>query len=52
MQYGGVHVDVHITEASHLLTFTEFTVGHAAVLIVNHTDSAIDVWDKGSAEIK
>jgi vacuolar protein sorting-associated protein 13A/C len=47
-KYGGMHVDVHITEASTVITFTEYSDGKAPILVVNYTgDSTIEISEKG-----
>ncbi|CAG7785731.1 unnamed protein product [Allacma fusca] len=49
-KYGGVHVDVHVTEKSTTITFGEFVVGHPPALLVNATpDCPIEFCEKGVA---
>lgn len=46
-KYGGINVDVHVTEGVIYITFTEYHLGDAPGLIMNHTDESITFWEKG-----
>ena len=46
-------MDVHVTERSTVITFTEYAVGHAPALLVNATpDCSIEFWEKGVDDVK
>lgn len=47
-KYGGINVDVHVTEGVIYITFTEYHLGDAPGLIMNHTDEYITFWEKGN----
>lgn len=47
-KYGGINVDVHVTEGVIYITFTEYHPGDAPALIMNHTDESITFWEKGN----
>lgn len=47
-KYGGVNVDVHVTEGVVYITFTEYHPGDAPGLIINCTDENITFWEKGN----
>lgn len=47
-KYGGINVDVHVTEGVIYITFTEYHQGDAPGLIMNHTDEYITFWEKGN----
>lgn len=49
--YGGINVDVHVTEGVIYITFTEYHQGDAPGLIMNHTDEYITFWEKGNEVI-
>jgi vacuolar protein sorting-associated protein 13A/C len=50
-QYGGVNVDVQMTEGAVYATFSLYSPGMAPALILNHTDDALSFWEKGSNNI-
>ncbi|XP_055686925.1 intermembrane lipid transfer protein Vps13 isoform X2 [Lutzomyia longipalpis] len=47
-KYGGIYVDVSVTEGGTFVQFTEYFPGNAPALIVNHTDVAISFWERGN----
>lgn len=47
-KFGGINVDVHVTEGVIYITFTEYHVGDAPGLIINCTDESITFWEKGN----
>jgi vacuolar protein sorting-associated protein 13A/C len=47
-KYGGINVDVHVTEGVIYITFTEYHPGDAPGLIMNFTDELITFWEKGN----
>lgn len=50
-QYGGVNVDVQMTEGAVYVTFSPYRPGMAPALILNHTDNALSFSEKGSNTI-
>lgn len=48
MQYGGINVDVQVTEGGIYITFLEYHRGDAPALIINHTGKQISFWEKGN----
>lgn len=50
-KYGGVNVDVHVTEGVIYITFTEYHPGDAPGLIMNFTDEDISFWEKGNVNM-
>lgn len=51
-QYGGINVDVQITEGAVYITFTPYKPGLAPALIINHTERIISFWEKESVTIR
>ncbi|KAG5677846.1 hypothetical protein PVAND_007566 [Polypedilum vanderplanki] len=47
-KYGGINVDVHVTEGVIYITFTEYHPGDAPGLLMNCTDETITFWEKGN----
>lgn len=47
-KYGGINVDVHVTEGVIYITFTEYHPGDAPGLILNCTEETICFWEKGN----
>lgn len=47
-KYGGINVDVHVTEGVIYITFNEYHPGDAPGLIMNTTDENITFWEKGN----
>lgn len=47
-KYGGINVDVHVTEGVIYITFTEYHPGDAPGLVMNCTDERITFWEKGN----
>jgi vacuolar protein sorting-associated protein 13A/C len=50
-QYGGVNVDVQMTEGAVYVTFSPYSPGMAPALILNHTNDVLSLWEKGSDKI-
>lgn len=48
LQYGGINVDVQVTEGGVYVTFTEYLNGDAPALIINHTKKLVRFWEKGN----
>ena len=51
-KYGGINVDVHVTEGVIYITFTEYHPGDAPGLIMNCTNDPITFWEKGNVNGK
>lgn len=51
-KYGGINVDVHITEGVIYITFTNYEKGMAPALIMNCTDEQISFWEKGNVNVR
>lgn len=47
-KYGGINVDVHVTEGVIYITFNEYHPGDAPGLIMNCTEESITFWEKGN----
>lgn len=47
-KFGGINVDVHVTEGVIYITFTEYHAGDAPGLIMNCTEEPITFWEKGN----
>jgi len=50
-QYGGVNVDVQMTEGAVYVTFSPYRPGMAPALILNHTNDVLSFLEKGSSII-
>lgn len=50
--YGGISVDVQITEGAIYITFSSYNLGLAPAFIVNYTDKEIKMWEKGTVNIR
>lgn len=48
LQYGGINVDVQVTEGGVYITFMEYHAGNAPALIINHTNHPISYREKGN----
>jgi len=51
-QYGGINVDVQISEGGIYISMSEYNPGDAPALIINHTQYTINFWEKGSINIR
>lgn len=47
-QYGGINVDVQVTEGGVFVTFSEYHNGDAPALLINHTKKVVRFWEKGN----
>lgn len=48
LQYGGINVDVQVSEGGVYIAFTAYHPGDAPALIINHTDQVVKFWEKGN----
>uniref|UniRef100_A0A182FL84 Vacuolar protein sorting-associated protein 13 n=1 Tax=Anopheles albimanus TaxID=7167 RepID=A0A182FL84_ANOAL len=51
-RYGGINVDVHVTEGAVYITFTGYYPGDAPALIMNHTKEPFGFKEKGDVNPK
>ncbi|GAB0096265.1 Vacuolar protein sorting-associated protein 13 [Sergentomyia squamirostris] len=47
-KYGGIFVDVSVSEGGTFVQFTEYFPGNAPAMIINHTDEVMSFWEKGN----
>ena len=45
-QYGGLHVEVQLTEGATYITVRQYRDGHAPALLVNYTPYTVNVYEK------
>lgn len=48
MQFGGINVDVQVSEGGVYVIFTEYHNGDAPALLINHTKQLVRFWEKGN----
>ncbi|XP_076183155.1 vacuolar protein sorting 13C isoform X2 [Ptiloglossa arizonensis] len=51
-KYGGINVDVQISEGGVYISLSAYTYGNAPALIINHTPHTIQFWEKGSLNVR
>ncbi|XP_076294775.1 vacuolar protein sorting 13C isoform X2 [Lasioglossum baleicum] len=51
-KYGGINVDVQVSEGGVYISLSVYTYGNAPALIVNHTSHTIHFWEKGSLNVR
>lgn len=51
-QYGGVNVDIQLTEGGVFISFTQYEKGMAPALIINHTKHTMNFWEKETVQIR
>ncbi|XP_039442815.1 intermembrane lipid transfer protein Vps13 isoform X7 [Culex pipiens pallens] len=51
-RYGGINVDVHVTEGAIYITFTGYHAGDAPALLINHTSEEFAFKEKGDVNGK
>ncbi|KZC12683.1 Vacuolar protein sorting-associated protein 13A, partial [Dufourea novaeangliae] len=51
-KYGGINVDVQISEGGVYVSLSVYTYGNAPALIINHTSHTIQFWEKGSLNVR
>ncbi|XP_029176856.1 vacuolar protein sorting-associated protein 13 isoform X2 [Nylanderia fulva] len=51
-KYGGINVDVQISEGGVYISLSAYSSGNAPALIVNHTPHTINFWEKGSINVR
>jgi len=52
LQYGGINVDVQISEGGVYISMSAYSPGNAPALIINHTPHTINLWEKGSINVR
>lgn len=50
IQYGGINVDVQVSEGGAYIAFTAYHPGDAPALIINHTNQLVIFWEKGNVK--
>lgn len=51
-QYGGINVDIQLTEGAIYISFAAYEEGMAPALMVNHTEFTINYWEKESVQVR
>ncbi|XP_076681161.1 vacuolar protein sorting 13C isoform X2 [Andrena cerasifolii] len=51
-KYGGINVDVQLSEGGVYISMSDYTYGNAPALIINHTSHTINFWEKGSLNVR
>ncbi|XP_012537324.1 vacuolar protein sorting-associated protein 13 isoform X2 [Monomorium pharaonis] len=51
-KYGGINVDVQISEGGVYISMSAYSPGCAPALIINHTPYTINLWEKGSINVR
>ncbi|EFN74999.1 Vacuolar protein sorting-associated protein 13A [Camponotus floridanus] len=51
-KYGGINVDVQISEGGVYISLSAYSSGNAPALIINHTPYTINLWEKGSINVR
>ncbi|XP_053986716.1 intermembrane lipid transfer protein Vps13 isoform X2 [Hylaeus volcanicus] len=51
-KYGGINVDIQISEGGIYISLSAYTYGNAPALIINHTSHTIQFWEKGSLNVR
>lgn len=51
-QYGGVNVDIQLTEGGVFINFAQYQPGMAPALIINHTPHIMSFWEKETVQIR
>lgn len=51
-KYGGIDVDVQMNEGGVYISLSPYSPGQAPALIINHTSHTIDIWEKGSINVR
>ncbi|KAK9701873.1 SHR-binding domain of vacuolar-sorting associated protein 13, partial [Popillia japonica] len=51
-KYGGVYVDIQITEGAVYINFFKYADGLAPVLIINNTRDTLNIWEKETVQLR
>ncbi|XP_011630655.2 LOW QUALITY PROTEIN: vacuolar protein sorting-associated protein 13 [Pogonomyrmex barbatus] len=51
-KYGGINVDIQINEGGIYISMSAYSPGNAPALIINHTPHTINLWEKGSINVR
>ncbi|KRT85331.1 hypothetical protein AMK59_1583, partial [Oryctes borbonicus] len=51
-KYGGVYVDIQITEGAVYINFAKYDDGMAPVLIINNTSDTLNIWEKETVQLR
>jgi len=45
-QFGGIHVDVQLSECNNIINLSGYKTGLAPALVINHTGYVVELWEK------
>ncbi|XP_012058655.1 PREDICTED: vacuolar protein sorting-associated protein 13C [Atta cephalotes] len=51
-KYGGINIDVQINEGGVYISMSAYVPGNAPAMIINHTPHTINLWEKGSLNVR
>ena len=51
-QYGGLHVEVQLSEGGTYVTVRQYRAGHAPALLVNCTPHAVTLLEKDNVNVR
>ncbi|XP_051160676.1 intermembrane lipid transfer protein Vps13 isoform X3 [Leptopilina boulardi] len=51
-KFGGINVDIQINEGGIYISLSAYNHGNAPALIMNHTSHTINIWEKGSMNVR
>lgn len=51
-QYGGINVDIQMTEGAIYISLAAYDTGMAPALIINHTANTMNFWEKETVQIR
>nr|XP_012230348.1 PREDICTED: vacuolar protein sorting-associated protein 13C isoform X2 [Linepithema humile] len=51
-KYGGINVDVQLSEGGVYISMSAYSPGYAPALIINHTRRTINLWEKSSINVR
>ncbi|XP_043267936.1 vacuolar protein sorting-associated protein 13 isoform X2 [Venturia canescens] len=51
-KYGGINVDIQINEGGVYISLSPYGHGSCPALIINHTSHTINLWEKGSMNVR
>ncbi|KAG7211251.1 hypothetical protein KM043_010561 [Ampulex compressa] len=51
-KYGGINVDIQVSEGGVYISLSAYSPGNAPALIINHTPYTINLWEKGSMNVR
>jgi hypothetical protein len=45
-QFGGINVDVQLSESNNIINISGYRTGLAPALVINHTGYVVELWEK------